>query len=242
MRWWIVLCCLAAAPPVSAGDDEQLTPDQLPPEMTRHIREGFRAEPLHARKEVEGDRACYVVTASYQGQAVDIYASPDWLTLVRKTEAFSLARWTGHVADGALFLLLPGVVAGAVARRAVRAKRGRSLSALEGWLSAWAGAVLGLGIVVGLVVSNLATVRPREKDWAVLGGYCVAWGAIAASAVEVVALAAQRSRVGAARRRWIVGCCVIAAVSLALTIPLDILRIERENRTLKKWVLRPPAE
>jgi hypothetical protein len=33
----------------------------------------------------------------------------------------------------------------------------------------------------------------------------------------------------------------VAAVSLALTIPLDILRIERENRYYKELTLKPPA-
>ena len=173
MRWlwvWTALGCLVTAAQVSAGDGEQLATDQLPPELTNRIREGFDAEPLHARKEIEGGKACYVVTATYKGQVIELYTSPDGAALVRKTEAFSLARWTRKMASGGLFLLLPLVVVGALTREVVRAARGRSLSVPEGWLSAWAGA----GVGMALVVFNLATV-PREKDVVVLGAYCIVW-------------------------------------------------------------------
>ncbi len=235
MRWvwgWIALGCLVTTSRVLAGDDEQLTPDQLPAEVTSQVRESG-AEPLHARKEVEDGKVCYTVTAAYKGRVIELYVSPDGSALTRKREAFSLARWP---AGSALFLLLPGVVAGAVARGVVRAAQGRPLSVQAGWLTAWVGA----GVGAGLVVFNLATV-PREKDVLVLGGYCIVWGAIAASVVEVVALVVQSGRSGGARRRWIIGCCVVAAVALALSIPLDVLRVERENRYFKKLTLRSTA-
>ena len=160
---WAALGCLVVASPASAGDGEQFAADQLPPEVASSIREASGAEPLHARKEVEGGKACYVVTATHKGQVIEIYASPDGPALVRKTEAFSLARWPDQLAGCAVFLLLPGVVVGAAARGVVRAARGRPLSVPAGWLSAWAGA----GVGMALVVFNLATV-PRDKDVPVL--------------------------------------------------------------------------
>jgi hypothetical protein len=39
----------------------------------------------------------------------------------------------------------------------------------------------------------------------------------------------------------VIGCCLEVAASLALSIPLDILRIERENRHLRQLALRPEA-
>ena len=235
MSGWTAVACLIAASPAPAGDGGPLPPDQLPPEVTSRIREAFGAEPLHARKEVEGGRACYLVTAAGEGRVMEIYASPDGSVLARKTEAFSLASWVDRLAGVALVLLLPGVVAGAVARGGVRAARARPLPASGGWLAAWAGAVVG----IGLVVFNLATV-PRDKDLAVLGGYCAVWGAIAASCVEVAALAVQPGRrSGAPRRRATIGCVAVAAVALALSIPLDILSVERENNYFRRLTLRP---
>jgi hypothetical protein len=240
MRWVaasIVLACLVLASSAAAGDGEQLTASQLPPEVVSRIRERFRAEPLHARKEVEGDKSCYVVTAAHAGQVIEIYASPQGNALLRKTESFSLARWPEWLAVCALFLLLPGVVVGAAAQSVARAVRDQPLSVPGGWLSAWAGA----GVGMALVVFNLATV-PREKDVPVLGAYCVLWGAIAASMIEGVGRAMQSRQPARSRRRWVIGCGVVVAACLALSIPFDILRIERENRHLELLALRPPAD
>src|SRR5215217_1017782 len=202
MRWvwgWTAVSCLVVVSPARAGDGERLAPDQLPPDVAKGIREAFRAEPLHGRREVEGGKARYVVTATHKGQVIEIFASPDGAVLARKTEAFSLARWPDHLADSALFLLLPGLVAGAVVRAVVRTAQDGTLSVPAGWLSAWVAA----GIGMSLVVFNLATV-PREKDVVVLGAYCVVWGAIAASAIEVFGLAMRPGKDRVARRRWVV--------------------------------------
>lgn len=240
MRWawgWAAVSCLVVVSPVRAGD-EQLTPDQLPPDVASRIREAFGAEPLHGRREVEGGKARYVVAATHKGQVIEIFASPDGAALARKTEEFSMARWRDRLAEVALFLLLPGVIVGAATRGIVRATRGRPLTVTAGWLSAWA----GTGGIMALVVFNMATV-PRDKDVLVLSAACAVWAAIAASVVEVIVLAwrtgsGQGDR--AARRRAI-GCCLVAAVSLALTIPLDVLRIDRENRYYERLTLRPTA-
>ncbi len=242
MRWicWLgVAMCLVVASPGFAADDEQLAPDQLPPGVASRVRE-FGAEPLHARKVVENGKVCYVVTAMDNGQVIEIFASPDGAALARRTEEFSLARWRSQLVGLTFFVVLPGVLVGLAARGIVRAARGRALSVPVGWLSAWAGS----GVVMALVVFNLATV-PRHKDVLVLVGACVVCAAIAASVVEVVVLAlrmgsGQRNR--GVRLRWAIGCYILTAVSLSLTIPLDILRIERENLHYKKMTLRIPAE
>jgi hypothetical protein len=241
MRWvwgWTAVSCLVVVSPARAGDGEQLAPDQLPPDVANRIREAFGAEPLHGRREVEGGKARYIVTATHKGQVIEIFASPDGAALAPKSEEFSLARWPGRLAEAALFVLLPGVIVGAATRGIVQAARGRPLSVTAGWLSAWA----GTGVVMALVVFNMATV-PRDKDVLVLSGACAVWASIAASVVEVIVLAWRTGSGQGDRavRRWVIGCCVVAAVSLALTIPLDILRIERENRYYEKLTLRPMA-
>ncbi len=235
---WAALGCLVTASPVWADDGEVLTPDQLPPAVMREIREGFNAEPLFARKEVEGGKECYVVTAKLNDQVIELYASPDGHALVRKTEEFTLARWAERLPGAALSLLVLGMAPGAVARGVVRTAKGLPLAVWEGWLAAWAAAA----VVPGLVVFSMNTV-PREKDVPVLLAFCAVFGAIAASVVEGVVLAVrpgQRDR--AARRRGVLGCCAVAAVSLALTIPLEILLVEWDNRIGKKLTLRVPAD
>jgi hypothetical protein len=237
MRWvwgWTAVSCLVVVSPARAGDGERLAPDQLPPNVANRIREAFGAEPLHGRRVAEGGKACYIVTATDKGQVIEIFASPNGAVLARK-QAFSLARWPDHLADSALFLLLPGLVAGTVARAVFRTAQDGTYS-VGGWLSAWVAAGFGISVVV----FNLATV-PREKDVLVLGAYCIVWGAIAASAIEVFVLAVRPGKDRVARRRWVIRCCIVAAVSLALTIPIDILRIERENRYSEKLTLRPTA-
>jgi hypothetical protein len=233
VRTWAVVGCLVLA--ASAGDGERLAADQLPPEVAKGIREFFRAEPLDARKELEGGKACYVVTATCQGQVIEIYASPDGHALIRKTEEFSIARWPGKLARAIPFVLLLMVV-GAVVRGVVRSGRGRPLSVPAGLLSAW----LGTAFVMALIAFNLATV-PREKDVPVIIAECAVWAAIAASLVELVGLGWQSRQPDRSHRRFVIGCWAVAAASLALSIPLDILRVERENRHLKQIALRPEA-
>ena len=86
---------------------------------------------------------------------------------------------------------------------------------------------------------NMATV-PREKDLPVLGAYCAILAAISASLVGC-RLALQSGQPAGSRRRWVVGCCAMAAASLMLSIPLGILRVERENCHLKKAGTQVPG-
>ncbi len=242
MRWlwlWTVLGCLVTTLRVSAGDGDELGPEQLPPAVMEHIKEGFGAEPLHARKEVENGKFCYVVTASHRGKIIELYVSPDGAAIARKEEAFSLKRWGNDLASGGFVLLLGlVVVVGAVSRGVVRAANARPLSVPVGWLSACVGSAVGLG----LVVFNMATV-PRDKDVVGLVASCIVLGAIAASFIEGIVLVlftSSESVVG--RRWWAIGCCVMATVALVLTIPLKIQQIERENRYFKNMTLRPLAD
>ena len=78
---------------------------------------------LYGQKESEGGRACYAVTATHRGHVIEIYASPDGQALLRKTEAFTLARWLDGLAALAIFVLPPGVAVGAVTRGVVEPRR-----------------------------------------------------------------------------------------------------------------------
>lgn len=240
MLWrWMAVSCLAIGPQAHAGEGERLTLDQLPPGVVKSVKESFRAEPQHARKTVEGDKARYTVTALHNGEVIEIFASPDGAALARKTEEISLTRWPVELTEAALVIVSLGMIVGALTRGWVRAVRGQPLSAPTGWLSAWA----GTGIVMALVVFNMATV-PREKDVVMLSMICVVWAAITASLVEVIALAwrTEASRGDRVSRRWwMIGCFAVMMVSLALWIPLENLRIERENRIYEKLTLRPAA-
>jgi hypothetical protein len=229
---WAVLAIVATSSKVLAGDGEPLAPAQLPPELVERVREGFRAEPLHARKIVEGDRACYLVAARDSRGEFELYVSPNG-ALVRKTEEFTLTRWPAMLAGGALLLMLPGLLTGSVVRWFARAGCNGPLSVLFELLSAWAGAAAGAGLVVFSITTS------RYNDGLVLTAFCVVWGAIAASVIEVIALGLAGKVHGASRRRWVAVCGVLAVAALLLTIPLDMLRIERENSHSMKMTLRP---
>src|SRR5262245_61130763 len=117
MKWtWAVLVCLLTALRVAAGDGEQLGADELPPGVTDQIRKGFGAEPLHGGKEIEGGKECYVVTAAYKGEVIELYTSPDGTAIARKTDSFSLEQWVRDLVRGDLILLLVLAVVGATTR------------------------------------------------------------------------------------------------------------------------------
>lgn len=239
MRWRFVLTALGSllAPPlVSAGDDEFLKPDRLPPAVVSRIREEF-GEPVVAQKEVEGHRACYVVTTLGEDSIFAVYASPDGTAVARK-RTFLMVDWADRLVWGALYLSVPVVAAGLITRTLVRAARGAPLSPPAGWLAAWVGPTAG----AALVVFNLATV-PRDKDVPVLVAGCALFGAVAASMVEVGVLALTAGRVdGVGRLRWGAAFVAMAVVAAALAIPLDMVRIERENRYYKNLTLRHSVE
>ncbi|HYH69633.1 MAG TPA: hypothetical protein VD866_33360, partial [Urbifossiella sp.] len=124
MRWaWAISVFVATSSWASGGVHVLTAPGELPPELVERVREGLGAEPLHARKVVEGDRVCYLVTARDSRGEFGMYASPDGNALVRKTEEFSLAIWGEVLVACAVFLLVPGLLAGASTRWVVRAGR-----------------------------------------------------------------------------------------------------------------------
>jgi hypothetical protein len=236
MRWlWAVLAIVAAGPTALAGVGELLAPGQLPPQLVKVVQRGFGGEVTHARKLVEGDRACYLIAARDGRDDFELFASLDGEALHLKTEDFSLGLWPKLLFAGVLLFMLPGVALGAAMRWLVRFPRPGSPHGRGGLLSTWLGAVAGTGLVINLIIMPSL----RQQDVLVLGAYCVLWGAVAATAIEVVAQVMFFGPVGrAARLRRVAGCCALAAVSIALTIPLDIVRIERENSHYQKLTLR----
>jgi len=232
MRWaWAIIGCVVASPWALGGDGDQLNRVQLPPELVERVREGFGAEPLQARKIVEGDRACYLVAARDSRGEFELYVSPNG-ALVRKTEEFTLARWGEVLVACAVFLMVPGLVLGAVTRWVVIAGRNGSPSVLFELLSAWTGAAVGGGLVIFSVTSS------RYNDGLLLTAFCVVWGAIAASVIEVIALVVS-GRVNGSGRRWVAACGVLAVTAVLLTIPLYMLSIEKENQHARKMTMRP---
>jgi hypothetical protein len=237
---WSAIGCLVFASSSAAADGENIPAERLPPEVVEHIREGFHAEPLSGRKEVEGGRTCYLVAAVSKGEVIEIYASPDGHALIRKTEAFSSSRWLDRLAAAAIVIVLPGLIVGATARGMVRVGRDRPLSVPEGWLSAW----FGIALVMALVFFNVST-GSREKDVPIVCALCVVWPAIPASVVEMVVVALRKkpdTENRSVRRRWVIGLGVVAVLSLVLTIPLDVLRIDRENQVARNRTLRPVSD
>jgi hypothetical protein len=234
-----LLSCLLFASLVRANDGDEIALDQLPREAANLARDFFAGgELLRARRLVTDGKECYIVSGTGRGQLVEAYVAPDGRMIARKGEPISSAQLVAQLTDFVLFPLLPGVVAGAVARWLAQSARGEKLSVLSEWAWAWAGA----GITIGLVLLNLATV-PRHKDLLIIAALCAVWGAVSASLVEILGLTAQLLRgyrVGC--RRWILGCCVAAFASLALHVPVDALRVERENQYYMGLAMRPATD
>jgi hypothetical protein len=230
-----MLSCLLLALPVRARDGEKIELDKLPPNVTDRVKSNFKdAELLHARKEVENGKECYTVSFMYHGEIHEYYISPDGAAITLK-QNFSFTSWLPQSMESLLFLLLC-VLAGACARWLAQTTKGDKLSLLSEWLSAWVGAMMLIGVVF-YVISNV-----RHKDGLIIGLFCIVWGAVAASIVEVIGLIVQSVRgYRAVCRRWILVFCFATFMFLSLSIPLDMLRVERENQDFKALALRPPA-
>jgi hypothetical protein len=238
------LCCLVLLAPLllastaRAGDGDEVALATLPPAVTDIITEFYPgAELLQAWKEAEDGKECYLVRIMGKGRVIDLYVAPDGRMLASKRDVFSLEYGPGLFREIALFLLLPGVVAGAVAWWMTQAARGEKVSVMTEWCAAWVGAVIG----IGLLLSQLATV-PREKDWLVIGLMCAVWGAVSASIVEGLGLLVQSIRgYRPSCRRWILGLSLAGVVFLSLSIPVDMLRNHRVNEYYRAIALSPPA-
>jgi hypothetical protein len=228
--------CLLTAMQARSGDDEGVVTEKLPQAVDSHIRVIFpNAKVLSVQKETEDGKECYFVGIIQGEQTSDLYVSPDGNIVVLKHPVFSLATWRKQLAGGLVVVLVPGVVAGFFSRWLSQVAMRKRLSIWVEWLSAWVGAA----ICIAILLSQVASV-PREKDILVIGLLCVVWGAISASCVEAIVMTVQSyrgSRIGC--RHWIIGCCFLGFVFLALSIPVDMLRISRENQHFKALAMRP---
>ena len=231
-----VLICLLFASLARAGQSEDIALDKLPQNATDTLKVEFPgAELLHARKEMEDGKECYVVTIMHKGRQSEHYVSLGGRHVFAK-QAFSFTVLPRRFAGVIALSLLPGAIAGAIARLLVQAAKGNRLSVLSEWLAAWVGAVIGISVIL----SQMTTV-PREKDVVVFSLICAVCGGIAASVVETVGLTIQSFRGHRiVYRRWILSCCVVVCIFLCLSILVDMLRIDRENEYFRAQAMKLP--
>lgn len=221
--------------PATAGQGEDAVLVGLPHKAVRALNEAFPgAEFLHVRKELEGDKECYVVTVMHTGRQSEYYVSRDGHVFARKV--FSVMTLPKQLAGYLVLSLLPGAISGAAARALVQATKRRQLSVMLEWLAAWVGAAIGIGIVL----TQMATV-PREKDTVALGLIIAICGGISASVVESVGLVIQSLRgLRPSHLRSLFVCFTLACAFLCLSIPVDMFRTERENEHYRTQAMKSP--
>lgn len=234
----MLLGCLHFTSLAKASAGGEIALNKLPQHVTDRIRDSYSdAKLLRAWKEAEHGKECYSVRIMSSDRIIELYVSPDGGALVTKEQGFSLTKFPERLMAYFLLLVLPGAIAGFCVRWLIQAAKGKTLSVLSEWLSAW----IGAGIFIAILLTALTTAS-RNKDAAIIGAVCVVWGAISASLVEVIGLTVQSVRgyrVGC--RRWILGICLVGLVFLGVSIPVDMLSIERENQYLRAIAMRPPA-
>lgn len=219
----VVLWMAFQAIPTRAEDDRMIPAEELPSEVANRIREGW-GEPLYATQVNVDNISYFEVVANKSGNISEIYAAPDGSAFILKSGPFTIERWATDLAISAIIFLVPSSLFGLFAWLPIQVGTGQTLPFRWGWLAAWVTA----GTCIAIILFNIATVR--HKDSPVLIAYCVLWGAIAATMIEIIVLILPLSRTLKSRRPWILYCCIVLTFGLLLTIPLDILRIERENR------------
>jgi hypothetical protein len=221
-----------------ASDSEEIARDKLPQAVSDHIKHAYiGAELLRAWKEMEGDKQCFVVEVVYQDHKFELYASSDGRILALKREVVLSSGLWAFLHDSVLFLLVPGVIAGALARWLAQALTSNKLPVLLEGLSAWIGAL----IICAVILATVTTV-PRHKDPVVISATSLVWSAIAASLVEILGLTAQSfRRYRVVRRSWIIGFCLSTLVFLCLSIPVHMLRADRENQYFRALVMSRPV-
>jgi hypothetical protein len=219
------------------GGSEAIAIGDLPPAVDDHIKSLYAdAKVVSVRKETEDGKECYSVTILHAGRTIELYASPDGARITWKEGPITLDTIIDNYIAHLLLALLPGTIAGLLLMWLVQAQRQRRLSVLSRWLLAW----LGASIAICVILLSLSTVA-RHKDAVVTAIDCIVWGAISASFVEVISITTQ-SVFGyrPSCRRYAIGLCVVILFLLSLTIPVDILRIERENQYFKSLAFKHP--
>lgn len=226
---------LLFAPLARAGQGEDIPIDTLPRKAADALKVVFPgAELLHARKEIEDGKECYDVTVMDKGRERDYFVSRAGHVFTK--QAFSFTVLPKRLAGYILLSLLPGAVAGTIVRWLIQVIMVNHLSIISEWLAVWIGAVMSIGIVL----SQLSTV-PREKDVVVFGLICIVCGGISASVITAVALISQSLRgLRLGYRQWILGCCILGGVFLCLVVPVEMLRVERENEYYKAQAMELP--
>ncbi len=229
-RWSALVICMLVAAPASA---QEVPLDQLPPRVIEHAREFENGvELLDARKAAESGKEWYVVGIQHRGQRVELFVSPDGQAVVRKEDPFSFRGWLESLWYGVPYLLVL-VIIGAVVRWLVQLGRNDDLSVLAGWLAAWCGAAVALG----MFVSAINTI-PREKNVPNLAALCAVWAGVAASVVELLVIAYRRAR--GKRCGWGPpgACLFVACLCLALSIPVELWHRHWADRYFQRIVAR----
>jgi hypothetical protein len=219
------------------GGSEAIAVGDLPPVVGDHIKSFYAdAKVVNVRKETEDGKECYSVTIVHAGRTIELYASPDGATITWKQGPITLNSIVDSIITHSIVVLLPGMIAGLFLMWLVQTKRERQLIVYSRWALAW----LGASITICVILLSLSTV-PRNKDPLVTGFDCILWGAISASFAEVIWIT-TRSVLGYRPycRRYAIGLCIVILVLLSLTIPVEIMRTERENQYFKALTLTHP--
>lgn len=233
-----IVCLLIALQ--AQGGSEEIAINDLPPIVERVIKdESSDTKILYVRMETEDGKYCYSVMIAKAGRIREIYVSPDGVVVAYKKEPLTLNTIVNvdDIIDFSLIILLPSTIAGLLLRWTVQTARGKRLSVLSSWLLAWLGASVAICVIL-LLLSTF----PREKDIVIVAIISIVWGAISASLVEVASLTVE-SVLGYRSPcwRWVIGLCGVGLAFLTLSIPIEILRIERTNQHLRALALRPPS-
>jgi hypothetical protein len=231
-----LLSCLALSPPCRGDEGVEIDFNRMPQAARDRLAETFPgADFLQAWQIVENGNECYVVRPFGKDSIREYYVSPDGAAIIIRDQVISATQIPRWLLGILCVALVPGALAGACTRWLAQGVYEGKLSVVSEWLVAWLGATLG----IGFLLSQVARV-PRYTDSLADVLACLALGAISASIVEVLGLTAQSLRGYRARCcRTILVTSVTGFVFLALSAPIDMLRIERQNQHFKSVTLRP---
>ena len=184
-------------------------------------------ELLHAHKEIEAGKECYTVSVNDRGRVSYYYVSPNGHILTARREPFSLSRLPDLWIAVVLVAVIAGVMPGAISRRLAQAGRDRRISIAREWVSTWLGALVRHRRIA---VPTLHC-SPRERLACCSSRF--AFSAVPSRPRSSRLSVSPSSRFAVTAlgcRRWIIVLCTAVLVLLLLSIPLEMLRIERENR------------
>jgi hypothetical protein len=191
-------------------------------------------EIVQAWRETENEKECYLVSAKYNGETMDVYVSPDGAAITAY-KRFILSDWLAQLKTFVLVFLLPGSFSGYALMCLIQICRPHAMSVSATWLAVWTGATC-LVFSVSMLFARL----PNQRDAVVIVSRGVTWGVISASLVEATVLSTRLKRnQSAALKRGIMGFGILALVMVLITMPLERLCVERENSSQRELVMRP---